>query len=426
MRHPFKIRTALGLKRNIFLKRTVILSLIGFTVIFSAGITLIFKTSINRDAEHIRLVSLAGEVEREVLNARIFLDDIILKNDDSLLEDFGRSIDTVRKGMEELHQVLEAGSLEISDQDTALVRENYADMIRQLNRMDARLHASPDISEIDTILYDALNQFILHYRELQSFLPVYLIRDNIKYKREIILVLVANFLIILGAGIFIVKLIHQLIRADRALVIKAIDVENRERERIAADLHDGLGSLLSGLIIHIRVLEKQNKEHPELLDQLNHLNYMANEALKSIEEVIHNLNPAALARYGLIKSIEKYAEKVNILGKTRFTVHAENFNYQLMPSTESLLYRICSELINNALKHSSAEKASFRFYNQKKNIYLEYQDDGVGFDQENMAFEDEKSGLSNLIRRVDSLEGSYRLETKPGKGVRINIMFKAT
>lgn len=412
------------LKTNILLKRTVILSLIGFSILFSAGITLIFKSSMKRATERIRFVSLSGNVESEILKARIFIDDIILSKDDAQQQDFERSIDSVRQGLDELRDIFTEESQRNKQLNIAAFREFYASIGHNLGQIENRLNQSQEISVADTALFNALNGFITDFRDLQSFLPKYLIQDNIRYKREIIIVLVINFMIILLAGIFIIKLIDQLIRADRTLVVKTIEVENRERERIAADLHDGLGSMLSGLIIHIRVLEKQNKENPELLQQLGHLNYMSNEALKSIEEVIHNLNPSALTRYGLIKSLEKYTEKVNVLGKTRFAVHAENFDYQLGPSTESLLYRICSELINNALKHSSAEHATFSLYNRKKHIYLEYEDDGVGFDQEQAIHEAEKSGLSNLIKRVDSLEGSYKIESKPGKGVRISIMFK--
>ena len=244
------------------LKRTVILSLIGFTIIFSAGIALIFKSSNDRDAEHIGLVSLAGKVENEILNTRILIDDILLTNDDSLIPDFRRSIDSVREGLDQLYSTFTEGSKKNDRLDIGPARENYTFLIDQLEVIDTRINASGSLAASDTTLFYAVNGIIRNYRNLQAFLPAYLIRDNIQYKREIIIVLVINFLIILLAGFIIVKLIDQLIRADRALVIKTIDVENRERERIAADLHDGLGSLLSGLIIHLRVLEKQNREQP--------------------------------------------------------------------------------------------------------------------------------------------------------------------
>ncbi len=416
----------MGLKTNILLKRIMILSLVGLSILFAVGITIIFRSSIKRDAEHIRFVTLSGNVEKEMLKARILIDDIILNNDDELIQDFERSIDSVKNGLEELNVIFREESNKNRNLDIEAFRDFYISMNQNLSLIESQLVSSPEVSLSDTTLFDALNGFIIDYRDLQSFLPKYLIQDKIQYTREIIVVMVISFMIILLAGFLIVKLIDQLIRADRNLVVKTLEVENQERERIAADLHDGLGSMLSGLIIHLRVLEKQNKENPEMIKQLNHLNYMANESLTGIEEVIHNLNPSALSRYGLIKSLEKLTEKVNVPGKTSFTVEAENFNYKLPSSTESLLYRICSELINNALKHSSAEHATFRIHNQKKNIYLEYFDDGVGFDLEKATREAEKSGLANLVRRVESLEGNYRIQSEPGEGVRIKIMFKAS
>lgn len=426
MLHCHKKKPSLGLKTNILLKRTVIISLIAFSIIVSAGIAIIFKTSTKRDSEHIRFVTLSGDVEKEILEARIHIDDIILNKSNSVVPGFEESLDSVKSGLEELHHLFTLKSEKNKDLDIVSFRQYYSGITYNLAQIEHRLDQSAFLSRSDTVLFNAFNQVILNYTRLQTLFPKFLNLDTIRYKREIITVLVINFIIILLAGFSIIKLIDQLIRADRKLVIKTIEVEKRERERIAADLHDGLGSMLSGLIIHIQVLEKENRDNEALLQQLHHLNYMSNQALKSIEEVINNLNPSALTRYGLIRSLQKYTEKVNLLGKTTFSVHAENFSYKLSDSTELLLYRICSELINNALKHSNAETAAFRFYNQKKNIHLEYRDNGVGFDMDTTSYETERSGLSNLIRRVESLEGSYEILTDPGKGVQINIAFKAS
>ncbi len=415
----------MGLRTNILLKRTVIISLICFSIFVSAGIALIFRSSVQRDTEHIRLVALSGDVENEILKARILVDEILLHDDYTLLGAFEQTLDSVRSGMEELHTLYTQESAKSRKLDVVSFRNYYSTVVYNLLQIEEKLDRPTGIVRSDTALFNAFDAFIENSANLQDFLPNYLFSDTVQYKREISAVMIIIFMIILLAGFVILKLIDKLISADRKLVIKTIEVENRERERIAADLHDGLGSMLSGLIIHIQVLEKENRDNPELLAKLSHLNYMSKYALKSIEEVINNLNPSALTRYGLIGSLERITEKVNHLGKTQFKVIAENFSCQLPESTELLLYRICSELINNALKHSSAGSAEFKFYEHKRMIYLEYTDDGIGFDKNNASFEADKSGLSNLVRRVESLEGNYHIHSEPGEGVHIRIMFRA-
>lgn len=414
----------MGLKANILLKRTVIISLICFSIFVLAGIALIFKSSVQRDSEHIRLVALSGKVENKILEARILIDEFIMHGDYVVLNEFDETLDSVRIGMEELHDLYTRESAKNRKLDISSFRDYYSTIVDNLIQLEEWLDRPAGIVRSDTAMFNAFDAFMKRSGNLHAFLPNYLFTDTVQYKREISAVVVIIFTIILLSGFVILKLINQLISVDRKQVIKTIEVENRERERIAADLHDGLGAMLSGLIIHIQVLKKENRDNPELAGKLNHLNDMSKHALKSIEEVINNLNPSALTRYGLIGSLERIAAKVNQLGKTQFSVTSENFTCQLSDSTELLLYRICSELINNALKHSSAQSAEFKFYDHKKMVFLDYTDDGIGFDRDPASFEADKSGLSNLVRRVESLEGNYHIHSEPGKGVHIRIMFK--
>jgi signal transduction histidine kinase len=152
------------------------------------------------------------------------------------------------------------------------------------------------------------------------------------------------------------------------------------------------------------------------------LNSLSKDAIKSIEDAINNLNPSQLSRYGLVKSLQKIVDKINQLGKTQFRIDSSGLDIKFQESTELLLYRICTELINNALKHSEAEHASFRFFNLKKEFHLIYKDDGIGFTTEFRILDEEKSGLYNLMRRVESMEGNFRIDSEPRKGVEIEIV----
>jgi signal transduction histidine kinase len=233
--------------------------------------------------------------------------------------------------------------------------------------------------------------------------------------------LVVLFLFIVLAGYLIIHLINKLIITDRNLIRKTIEIESRERQRIAADLHDELGAYLSSLIMYIEVLEQECDENPDLADKIAQVNKLSRHAIKSVEVIVSNLNPSYLSRLGLAKTIEKAISKINSLNKTQFLMDTANFKLDLAPSVEITLYRICTELINNALKHSSAKNARITLFNQRKKINLIYEDNGVGFHHAKSSHENSKMGLQNLAMRVASLGGSYKVDSEPGRGVKIEI-----
>lgn len=377
------------------------------------------------DAQHIRVISLSANIEAEILETRILIDDLILSTDSGNLDDLRRSLDTIKTGLDELNIVF-------TDEFKKFNNNDLEDFIIEYKRLSVRLLALNKYVSIDNnlqvkvskaFLVSAFLDFNLSYRQFELFLHRYLFDNTIRYKRVIFGVMTFIFLVVLMAGYLIIRLIDQLIVADRTLIQKTIEVENRERQRIATDLHDSLGALLSGMVMHIQVLEKDNEKDPALIKKLIYLNQLANHSLESIEEVINNLNPSLLSRFGLVESLRKIMKKANLLGKTQFSIDVRDLDYKISQGTEVILYRICTELINNALKHSGAEKSWFTLYNIRKEIHLKYKDNGVGFQNEDSFLEDDKTGLNNLFNRVESVGGVCRINSEAGKGVTIEISF---
>jgi len=378
------------------------------------------------DALYTRVISLSTDVENEILKTRILVDDLLLRSDSTILNDFRRSLDTIINGLEELNVVF-------TDEFEKFNNNDLKDFSKEYKKLSTRLSALEEYIITDNnyrlkvstaFLFSAFSDFSLSYRHFEMFLHRYLFDNTIRYKREIFGVMIFIFFVVLLAGYVIIRLINQLIIADRTLIQKTIEVENRERQRIASDLHDSLGSLLSSMVMHIQVLEKDYEKDPVLNTKLMHLNQLANHSLESIEEVINNLNPSLLSRFGLVKTLEKIIKKVNVPGKTHFSINARNLNFKLSQGTEVVLYRICTELINNALKHSGAERAWFTLYNIKKEIHMKYKDNGVGFQDEDFFIEDDKTGLTSLLNRVESLGGVCRINSEADKGVTIEISFE--
>lgn len=400
--------------------------MIGFSIFFTATIMFLFRSSSKMDTEHIQMVSLNGELENQILRSRLIIDEIIIHNNFEMLPLLGAWCDSIENNLASLQKLVNLRYDNNKNIDINSFNKQYLSVSDKLEKIQISITNVEDNKQDNVnVITDLYNAFVVDTRELQSYLSNYLLSDHLKYKKEIMLLIILSFILIFLGGFLSIRLINRLIGADRVLIHNTIDVENRERKRIAADLHDSLGSLLSGLMIYIRVLEKEVDDDSRLMEKIKQLNKLATAALKSIEEVINNLRPGLLSRYGLIKSLERIVEKVNELGKTKFSVNAENFSQALPENTELIVYRICSELITNTLKHAQAKNAEFNFSRQKNKIKLSYRDDGIGFNPKERSYELDKSGLYNIMRRVESLEGKYEIISEPGKGVEIIICFKA-
>ena len=216
-----------------------------------------------------------------------------------------------------------------------------------------------------------------------------------------------------------------MILADSLIINKTIEIEQKERHRISMDLHDGMGSLLSSIGLYIKLLQAEKFDNKEIVKKLNQLRQLSDQTFKSFEEVINNLNPACLNKYGLVNSLEDLFNKINDAGEVYFELQVENLHFRLSPTTEVILYRICNELINNTLKHSCAKTAKIILSYNRKKISLRYTDDGIGFNPVIDYYHNGgKTGLKNLASRVESLGGTYKMKSNPDQGVDIHIQFR--
>lgn len=411
-------------QRSIQLKRTLVRGLTAFSILLTSGIVLIFISSTQRDALHREIVGLAGNVESRILESTVQINDLLTTEAVVDLNVFKVDVSALRILLHQLNSDLQEIILDPSSGLSEAFHARYTDLGAALDNLESLIHNSRPGSDPvpGEKIRSAVNHLYFSFRAYESELPDLLLEDNRKSTYLILAIVFINLLFLFIAGYVILRLSNRLVRADREMVRKAIDVETRERERIAADLHDGLGSLLSGLLIHIQALEKQHADDVQLKEQLRQLNDLSYGAIHSIEEVIHNLHPSSLTRYGLVESVSRLIRRINILGRTQFRIRVAEAEAHFPKSTELFLFRICNELINNALKHSKATLANFDFYTEKNKFHLVYSDDGVGFASDELSLEDEKGGLHNIVRRVESMDGKCWIQSKPDQGVEIEIV----
>ena len=212
--------------------------------------------------------------------------------------------------------------------------------------------------------------------------------------------------------------VKQLEQEKQLIATQAVlDGETAERSRLARDLHDGLGSKLTGVRLHLQEL-RQGAELVEAdAKQYNLAMEMLDEATHEMRRVSHNLMPDALTRYGLKQAVDDFCRSMspNIVFDWYGT---EN---RLNPKLELLIYRSIHELVNNALKYSGTSQIMVQIMQDTDSIGFTVQDDGCGFDPSATT---KGTGLQNVRTRVASFGGNIQIDTKAGEGTEINVKLR--
>jgi PAS domain S-box-containing protein len=209
---------------------------------------------------------------------------------------------------------------------------------------------------------------------------------------------------------------------ERSILNAVINAEERERERISKDIHDGLGPLLSTIKLYVNELESGDTKPEEKQEMLRQTNELINEAISSIRSISNNLSPRLIMDFGLVKAIESFCKKVNLVNKTRIVFDNNLAGERFDQTIEIVLYRVVTELINNSLKHARAQKIEISLERLGDVLQLTYLDDGIGFDKEKVMNSDTGGmGLKNIISRLRSVNGNYRIHSRPGAGTLVVV-----
>ena len=196
--------------------------------------------------------------------------------------------------------------------------------------------------------------------------------------------------------------------------------QEEERSRLAKDLHDGLGGMLSGVKLQLGSMKGNLIMSEELNRSFNSALNKLDETINEMRRVAHNMMPEALLRLGLPQALQDYCH--SLAESQQFTINCEFHSLEeRMPSTtEIVVYRIVQELVNNAVKHSGATTILAQVIRQSNNLSITVEDNGKGFPNIEEALT-KGSGLLSIKSRVDYLKGQMDIQSAPGKGSSIHI-----
>lgn len=228
-----------------------------------------------------------------------------------------------------------------------------------------------------------------------------------------LIVIIASFLILIASGIFIIYRRNQKIKQEKTIQEKENEVltafingEERERNRISQELHDGVASMIGVAKMNMETLPHLPEEKQKA--QIEKIMQILENTHSDIRHIAHNLLPITLEKEGLVKATEQFASEINETGILKIIITNTTDGALLLSTQKQLmLFRMIQELIHNSIKHSQAQKATISFTQKNDSLVIEITDDGIGFDGKVTR---ENQGLYSIQQRMSSILGRFSFE----------------
>ncbi len=234
---------------------------------------------------------------------------------------------------------------------------------------------------------------------------------NIVFSASIIIGIVIIFFIY-----SIIKQQRKVLKWQQARIAAEINTLEAERKRIAGDLHDELGPMLSAIKLQINHLEPEDEAENAVLEKSSK---QIDGIIQRFREISYDLLPNTLVRKGFIKATHEYISKLKILHPIQ--IEFTTIDFTLKPEQEVNLYRVVQEIMQNTIKHAKANALLINIIAKDKSIFLQTKDDGIGFNYSEKSLEAKGVGLLSLQSRAQLLGGQLVVHTQPGSGTTFEI-----
>jgi len=198
--------------------------------------------------------------------------------------------------------------------------------------------------------------------------------------------------------------------------------EEQERSRLAKDLHDGLGGMLSGVKYSLNNMKENMVMTSDDANTFEHNIHLLNNSINEMRRVAHNLMPEALLKFGLNEALNDYCAETSKSGILKVSYMSFGLKDKTIERSLSItVYRIVQELLYNITKHANATQAIVQLSASETQLTITVEDNGVGFQNENTLKTASGIGWKNIQSRVDYYKGNININSSPEKGTSVFI-----
>jgi len=216
--------------------------------------------------------------------------------------------------------------------------------------------------------------------------------------------------------------IEKKINEQKFRSVLVLEGQEEERKRIAMNIHDGIGQMLTSLKFHLASIDPRKME--EAAKKLEDIDVLTKEVIQEVRRVTFNLKPPVLSDYGLVAGLKNLVQEIDRLSENNviFENHS-HFNQRLSSKVENNIYRIVQEAINNAIKYSRSERVEVTIEEVKDILLVIVRDYGIGFEykQVDILHADYGHGFLNMQERAAYINGKLEIESKKGIGTIVKL-----
>ena len=206
---------------------------------------------------------------------------------------------------------------------------------------------------------------------------------------------------------------------EQIRILKAtIEGQDKERKRLAYDLHDSLGQELNSIKMHLNSIVNKDSKSDSFKVIMEQIHSMLNESIKSVQDISFDLMPSVIGNDSLSGAIEQLINKLNSIGHTIYYNNPPKAIILQNKNDELFVYRIIQEFLNNSIKYSDTKLIRVSLVEGKKEVTVNLRDLGKGFDFENVK---KHNGLNNIKQRLKTLKSNYYFKSEIGVGTELNF-----
>jgi signal transduction histidine kinase/ligand-binding sensor domain-containing protein len=220
------------------------------------------------------------------------------------------------------------------------------------------------------------------------------------------------------------KLLKKLNDQQKLQLEAIVNTEEKERMRIAKDLHDGIGQLISSIKLNLgAALSKlQRSDLTTAEDLIDKSNESINRIAQELRNISYNLLPPSLEQFGLASAIEEEVDRLRDQSDVYVNFDYATTNVKFDQKIELMLFRVFQELLNNALRHAKAREITIQLIEHERDLMLMVEDDGVGFSLNRASNKKFSGGLKNIQSRIELIKGELKIDSGQESGTTVTVV----